>query len=347
METIEITRTQQTLTLTELETEKAIASLKSKFAKTLSAKLNLFKVEAPLIVQKGTGINDDLNGIESPVSVHVKDLPLTSVEIVHSLAKWKRAKLGRLNVKAGEGLYTDMRALRPDETLSEVHSIYVDQWDWEKVILESNRSLIYLKKIVCDIYESILETEKAVTTLYPKLNAFLPSEITFIHSEELQQKYPTLTPKERENAIAKSKGAVFIIGIGAQLADGQAHDGRAPDYDDWISETSESTRGLNGDIIVWNPILKRAFEISSMGIRVSPESLLRQLKISNQEKRTELKWHQQLIEGGLPYTIGGGIGQSRLAMLLLQKKHIGEVQASIWPQETIELLTQQQITILQ
>jgi aspartate--ammonia ligase len=347
METIEITRTKKMVTLSELETEKAIASLKSKFAKTLSEKLNLFKVEAPLIVQKGTGINDDLNGIESPVSVHVKDLPQTSVEIVHSLAKWKRAKLGRLQVKAGEGLYTDMRALRPDETFSDVHSIYVDQWDWEKVILESNRNLVYLKKIVSDIYAGILETERAVTTSNPVLNTFLPKEITFIHSEELLQKYPTLTPKERENAIAKNKGAVFIIGIGAPLADGQAHDGRAPDYDDWISDTGAGTRGLNGDIIVWNPILKKAFEISSMGIRVSPESLMKQLKMAQQENRAQLKWHKQLIEGELPYTIGGGIGQSRLAMLLLQKKHIGEVQASIWPQEIIELLTEQQITILQ
>ena len=332
--------------LTELETEKAIAALKSKFTTALSKRLNLIKVEAPLIVEKGTGVNDDLNGIERPVKVHVKELETTSVEIVHSLAKWKRARLGKLGIKPGQGLYTDMRALRPDEDFSDVHSIYVDQWDWEKVILESNRSLPYLKKIVSEIYLSILETETYITSIIPKLKAFLPKEITFVHSEELQQKYPALTPKQRENEIARSKGAIFIIGIGGTLADGKPHDSRAPDYDDWISETERVRKGLNGDIIVWNPVLKRAFEISSMGIRVSPESLVKQLQVSGQEKRLGLKWHQQLLEGELPHTIGGGIGQSRLAMLLLHKKHIGEVQSSIWPQEVIETLAEQEIILL-
>ena len=239
----------RTVLLTELETEKAIAELKHKFATSLSKKLNLIKVEAPLIVEKGTGINDDLNGIESPVTVKVKEIPTTQVEIVHSLAKWKRAKLAKLGVKPGEGLYTDMRALRPDEDFSDVHSIYVDQWDWEKVILERNRSIDYLKKIVSEIYKSILETEQYITSLYPKLKAFLPKEITFIHSEELQQKYPGLTPKQRENEIAKVAGAVFIIGIGGELGDGKPHDGRAPDYDDWSSETSQGNEMPN-DLVV-------------------------------------------------------------------------------------------------
>ncbi|MGZ3864779.1 MAG: aspartate--ammonia ligase [Bacteroidia bacterium] len=340
-----MTRTKPAL-LSELETEKAIASLKQKFANTLSKKLNLIKVEAPLIVEKGTGINDDLNGIEHPVKVHAKGLAGTPVEIVHSLAKWKRARLAKLGMKPGEGLYTDMRALRPDEDLSDVHSVYVDQWDWEKVILPVNRSLQYLERIVMEIYSAIQETELHVTMAHPKLKAFLPKEITFIHTEELQRRYPDLSPKQRESEIAKSKGAVFIIGIGGKLADGQVHDGRAPDYDDWISETGAATKGLNGDIVVWNPVLKRAFEISSMGIRVSPDSLRKQLQISGQEERLELKWHKQLLEGKLPQTIGGGIGQSRLAMLLLQKKHIGEVQSGIWPQEVIETLTEQEIILL-
>ncbi len=336
----------KTALLSQLETEKAIASLKQKFTANLSKRLNLIKVEAPLIVEKGTGINDDLNGIESPVKVKVKEMPGTPVEIVHSLAKWKRAKLASLDIKAGQGLYTDMRALRPDEDFSDVHSIYVDQWDWEKVLHKSNRSLPYLQKIVIEIYASVLETETYITSMHPKLKAFLPKEITFIHSEELLIKYPGLSPKQRENEIARSKGAVFIIGIGGALADGKPHDGRAPDYDDWTSETSEGKKGLNGDIIVWNPVLKGAFEISSMGIRVSPESLKKQLYITGQEERLDLKWHRQLLEGKLPYTIGGGIGQSRLAMLLLQKHHIGEVQTSVWPDGIIESLHEQGIKLL-
>lgn len=332
--------------LSEKETEQAISSVKSYFTLSLSDRLKLTKVEAPLLVVKGTGINDDLNGIEHPVSVRVKEIPEVSVEIVHSLAKWKRAKLARLKAPAGEGLYTDMKALRPDEDFSDVHSIYVDQWDWEKVILESNRSLEYLKKTVSDIYQSILDTEKYICSLYPALKSYLPKEITFIHSEELQERYPKLTPKERENEIAKLKGAVFIIGIGGELADGKKHDGRAPDYDDWITETEPGRRGLNGDIIVWNNVLERAYEVSSMGIRVSPSSLKTQLFLAGAEDRLKLQWHQQLIKGDLPYTIGGGIGQSRLAMLLLQKKHIGEVQSSIWPESLVEKLKEQNINLL-
>lgn len=336
MKTIELTKKQNTKLLSELQTEIAISSLKSYFSKSLSERLNLIKVEAPLIVEKGTGINDDLNGIENPVSVKVKDLPNVSVEIVHSLAKWKRAKLGRLGVKAGEGIYTDMRALRPDEDFSNLHSIYVDQWDWEKVILKENRSLIYLEKTVREIYKSILETEKYITSLYPVLKPYLPEEIYFVHSEDLQKLYPNLSPKERENEICKIKGAVFLIGIGGDLADGKKHDGRAPDYDDWSTETVQGKKGLNGDILIWNKTLGRAFEISSMGVRVSPESLLKQLELTGETERLKLFWHQQLVKGELPYTIGGGLGQSRLAMLLLQKQHIGEVQTSIWPSDLLQ-----------
>ena len=332
--------------LSERETEILISSVKSFFTKSLSENLNLIKVEAPLIVAKGTGINDDLNGFESPVSVNVKEMPETSVEIVHSLAKWKRSKLSRLNSNIGEGLFTDMKALRPDEEFSPVHSIFVDQWDWEKVISEDDRKLEYLKETVIKIYNSILETESYVSSLNSSFESYLPKEITFIHTEELQSLYPNLTPKERENEICKEKIAVFLIGIGGKLIDGEKHDGRAPDYDDWSSLTEDGKRGLNGDILVWNNVLERAFEISSMGIRVSPESLKNQLKIENAENRLGLKWHKQLVNGELPYTIGGGIGQSRLSMLLLKKRHIGEVQSSIWPIELRDELREQNINLL-
>jgi aspartate--ammonia ligase len=346
MKTLELKKTTYTPILSEYQTEIAIDLLKSKFASGLSEKLHLIKVEAPLLSVKGTGINDDLNGIESPVSVKIKDLPQIIVEVVQSLAKWKRLKLSKLKAVPGEGLFTDMRALRPDEDLSEVHSVYVDQWDWEKVIAESSRELSYLKSTVLKIYKTILEVEEYIAQKFPALKSFLPSEITFIHSEELQQRYPELLPKERENKIAKEKGAVFIIGIGAELSDGKKHDGRAPDYDDWSTETSADKKGLNGDIVVWNPVLKKAFEISSMGIRVSPESLKKQLFLCGEEDRLKLDWHKKLITGELPFTIGGGIGQSRLAMLLLQKKHIAEVQSSIWPEELIRELTESNVTIL-
>ena len=246
----------------------------------------------------------------------------------------------------GEGLITDMKALRPDEEFSDVHSIYVDQWDWEKVISEENRTINYLKKIVKDIYKSILETEKYISVLHPSIEKYLPNEITFIHTEELKELYPSLTSKERENKICKTHGAVFLIGIGGLLDDGKKHDGRAPDYDDWSTETSDGKKGLNGDILIWNKVLGRALEISSMGIRVSPQSLKVQLYQTGEEDRLELDWHKKLINGELPFTIGGGIGQSRLAMLLLQKKHIGEVQSSIWPLEIIEELKKQNVNIL-
>jgi aspartate--ammonia ligase len=346
MKPIELKKSTYQSLLTETETESAIAVLKSHFALSLSNRLNLAKVEAPLLVEQGTGINDDLNGIENPASVNVKEMPESSIEIVHSLAKWKRAKLARLKAPIGQGLITDMKALRPDEDFSEVHSIYVDQWDWEKVIAESDRKLDYLKKTVSEIYASILDTEKHIVTQFPKLKATLPKEITFIHAEELQQIHPSLTPKEREHEICRSKGAVFIIGIGGELANGKRHDGRAPDYDDWSTKTSEDTKGLNGDILVWNKALGKSFEISSMGIRVNKEALYMQLFLSSEEDRLKLKWHKQLINGELPQTIGGGIGQSRLAMLLLQKKHIGEVQSSVWPKELITELKKQNINLL-
>lgn len=346
MKTIELKTTTYQSVLNEMETETAVAFLKSHFAGGLSKHLKLVKVEAPLLVEQGTGINDDLNGIESPVSVNVKEMPAVSIEIVHSLAKWKRAKLARLKVITGQGLYADMKALRPDEDFSDIHSIYVDQWDWEKTMKESDRTIDYLKQTVIEIYKEILDTEQQLALLYPKLKPCLAKEITFVHSEELLQMYPQFTPKQRENEICKLLGSVFIIGIGSELSDGKKHDGRAPDYDDWITETLEGKKGLNGDILIWNKQLERAFEISSMGIRVSPESLKKQLHISGQENRLKLDWHQQLIKGELPYTIGGGIGQSRLAMLLLQKKHIGEVQSSIWPKAMVADLKEQNIYVL-
>ncbi len=346
MKTLELEKPDYTSLLSERDTEVAVAKLKSYFSQILSSKLNLIKVEAPLLVIKGTGINDDLNGIENPVSVKVKEIPKVSVEIVHSLAKWKRAKLERLKSPVGEGLITDMKALRPDEDFSDIHSIFVDQWDWEKVILEKDRSLEYLKNTVTDIYKSILETENYISTLDPKIKNYLPKEIYFIHTEELQALYPGLTSKDRENEICREKGAVFLIGIGGELADGKKHDGRAPDYDDWSSETEAGKKGLNGDILIWNKALGRAFEISSMGIRVSPESLKKQLAITGSEDRLKLEWHTKLVNGDLPLTIGGGIGQSRLAMLLLQKKHIGEVQSSIWPEDIVNELKEKNINLL-
>lgn len=311
------------------ELEKAISDVKSYFADALASKLNLFKVEAPLIVEKGTGINDDLNGIENPVTVHAASFPEKQLEIVHSLAKWKRYKLAELGVEAGEGIYTDMRALRPDEILSEIHSIYVDQWDWEKAISQETRGLELLKETVRNIYASLKETESYVA-LQRGIAGILPEEITFIHAEELIAAYPTLSPKEREHKIARKYGAVFLIGIGGVLAHGEKHDGRAADYDDWSTPTSETTKGLNGDILVWNPVLEKSFEISSMGIRVDKEALIRQLEIENQTERLDLFWHKLLLEDKLPLTIGGGIGQSRLVMFLLRKDHIKQVQQSIW-----------------
>ncbi|MEZ5071647.1 MAG: aspartate--ammonia ligase [Bacteroidales bacterium] len=313
------------------ETERAIKMIKDFFEANLAAELKLRRVTAPLFVQRGTGINDDLNGTERPVSFEVKDMDHTTAEIVHSLAKWKRMMLADYEIANGYGLYTDMNALRPDEELDNLHSIYVDQWDWEKILLPEQRTLEQLKQIVRQIYSVIKRTEFIVYENHPEIVPVLPDEIHFIHAEDLLAKYPDLNPKDRENKICKEFGAVFVIGIGGELSDGFPHDGRAPDYDDWSTETGSGRRGLNGDILVWNPILETAFELSSMGIRVDREALVRQLDIQGKSERRELLFHKRLLAGEYPESVGGGIGQSRLCMYFLRKAHIGEVQASLWP----------------
>jgi len=327
-------------------TEEAIKLVKDYFEVELANQLNLQRVSAPLFVAAGTGINDDLNGIERPVSFDMKNISDVKAEIVQSLAKWKRMALARYEFSQGSGLYTDMNAIRRDEILDNLHSIYVDQWDWERVISEVERNLDFLKNIVRKIYEVLKETEMVVYKKFPKLQPFLRDEITFVHSEELQERYPNLTPREREDAITKEKGAVFVIGIGGKLADGKPHDGRAPDYDDWTTPTGENTKGLNGDIFVWNSILQKGFEISSMGIRVNREALLKQLEITGTEDRKELIWHKMLLDDKLPLSIGGGIGQSRLCMLFLQKAHIGEVQCGVWSADLVEACGKNNIFLL-
>ena len=316
-------------------TEVAIKQIKDSFQRHLSKALNLRRVTAPLFVLSGTGINDDLNGVERPVSFPVDAIGGRQAEVVHSLAKWKRMKLGAYDIAPGYGLYTDMNAIRTFEDLDNLHSLYVDQWDWEKTIREEDRNLDYLKDTVRKIYGALKAVEAEIYERFPHITPWLPEDVTFIHSQELLDRYPDLTPKERENEAAKEYGAVFIIGIGAPLSNGEPHDGRAPDYDDWITPNSDGYKGLNGDLILWNPVLESGFELSSMGIRVSPESLRRQLKERACEEREHYDFHKSLLEGRLPYSIGGGIGQSRLCMYLLQKAHIGEVQASIWPEAQI------------
>lgn len=318
------------------QTEKAIKLVKDFFQQDLSSELKLSRVTAPLFVLKGTGINDDLNGVERPVGFPVKELNDQVAEVVQSLAKWKRMALADLEFETGYGLYTDMNALRPDEELDNIHSIYVDQWDWERVITAEDRNLDFLKKIVRKIYSVLLRTEFFVYEHYPQLKPILPEEITFLHTEELAEMYPNLSPKERENEAARKYGAIFVIGIGGELPNGEVHDGRAPDYDDWTTETGNGYKGLNGDIVVWNPVLQSAFELSSMGIRVDEETMLKQLQIAGKEERTQMYWHKRLLSGEFPLSIGGGIGQSRMCMYFLQKAHIGEIQSSIWPDEMIE-----------
>lgn len=315
------------------QTELAIKQIKEFFQMNLSSELRLRRVTAPLFVLKGMGINDDLNGIERPVAFPIKDLDEAQAEVVHSLAKWKRVTLADYEIEPEYGIYTDMNAIRADEELGNIHSLYVDQWDWEMVITKEHRNLDFLKEVVKRIYASFVRTEYLVYENYPHIKPQLPSEIHFIQSEELLQKYPTLTPKERENAAAKEYGAIFIIGIGGKLSSGKEHDSRAPDYDDYSSESEQEFKGLNGDIIVWDEVLQRSLELSSMGIRVDKEALLRQLKETKQESRLEFYFHKRLVEGTLPLSIGGGIGQSRLCMFFLRKAHIGEIQASIWPKE--------------
>ena len=309
------------------DTQKAIGLLKRLFEDTLGGALHLRRVSAPLFVEASTGLNDDLNGVERPVSF---DIPFAGrdAQVVHSLAKWKRMALYRYQFSVGEGLYTDMNAIRRDEELDNLHSVYVDQWDWEKVIAPRDRTEDYLKETVRTIVAAMADTQSTLRSVYPQLTALpaLEREVSFVTAQELEDRWPDLSPKEREDAWVKDHPTTFLMGIGGALRSGKPHDGRAPDYDDWA---------LNGDILMWNPVLERAFEVSSMGIRVDPASLDKQLTAAGCDSRRSLPFHKMLLEGKLPLTIGGGIGQSRLCMLLLGKAHIGEVQASVWDDETI------------
>lgn len=309
------------------DTEIAIKFIKDNFENILAEELNLTRVSAPLFVRPETGLNDNLNGVERPVSFDIPDAGGKDVEIVQSLAKWKRMALNRYGFNKGEGLYTDMDAIRRDESLDNLHSAYVDQWDWEKIIEKNERTEDYLKTIVRQIYSVFKRTENRACKAYPPLKRFLPDDITFITSQELEDMYPQLSPKGREEAIVKDRKAVFIMKIGGTLKSGTRHDGRAPDYDDWE---------LNGDILFWYPVLNCAMEVSSMGIRVDEESLVKQLKTAGCEERRSLPFHSDIIEKRLPYTVGGGIGQSRICMFFLGKAHVGEVQASVWPEEMVE-----------
>ncbi len=319
------------------ETEIGIKYVKDFFERELAKQLNLTRVSAPLFVKPETGLNDNLNGVERPVSFGVKEQNDAMVEIVHSLAKWKRQALKRYGFANGEGLYTDMSAIRRDEETDNIHSIYVDQWDWEKIIAKEERTTVTLQDIVRKVYEALKNTEKYIAAKYDYIKEILPEDIYFVTSQELEDKYPDQTPKEREHIIAKEKGAVFIMQIGGALASGERHDGRAPDYDDWK---------LNGDIIVYYPVLDLALELSSMGIRVDEDSLVEQLKISGCMDRAELPFQKSLINKELPYTIGGGIGQSRICMFYLRKAHIGEVQSSIWPTDVLEEADKKGIPLL-
>ena len=320
-----------------MDTERAIKRIKDTFEKALAEALHLTRISAPLFVKQSTGLNDNLNGVERPVSFEMKDSEGEVIEIIHSLAKWKRVALKRYGIAWGEGIYTDMNAIRRDETLDNTHSIYVDQWDWEKVISREERTLGYLQDTVEKIYSAFLETEAMLVREYPLCKAFLPKKVTFISSQELEERYPMLSASERENVLAKEKGAIFITQIGKTLRSGKKHDNRAPDYDDWE---------LNGDLIIWNPVLNSGLELSSMGIRVDEKSLAHQLQLANAEHRKALEYHQMLLKGELPLTIGGGIGQSRICMLLMQKAHIGEVQASIWREDMLRLCEENGIRLL-
>ncbi|HFR4576776.1 TPA: aspartate--ammonia ligase [Streptococcus suis] len=316
-----------------IQQQEEISFVKNTFTQYLKDKLEIVEVQGPILSRVGDGMQDNLSGVENAVTVNVKLIPDATYEVVHSLAKWKRHTLARFGFNEGEGLFVHMKALRPDEEdLDAIHSVYVDQWDWEKVIPAGRRNLAYLKETVEQIYKAIRLTELAVEARYD-IESVLPKKITFIHTEDLVKNFPDLTPKERENVVAKEYGAVFLIGIGGELADGKPHDGRAPDYDDWTTPSEGSYKGLNGDILVWNEALGSAFELSSMGIRVDQDALKRQAVITGDEARLAYDWHRALLDGQFPLSIGGGIGQSRLAMFLLRKKHIGEVQSSVWPQE--------------
>lgn len=328
------------------QTEKAIKLVKDFFQQQLATELKLYRVTAPRFVTKGMGINDDLNGIEKPVTFQAKHLGGVELEIVQSLAKWKRLALADYKIPYGYGIYADMDAIRPDETLDNIHSLYVDQWDWEKVVSSEERNLDFLKKTGRQIYAILKRLEFFIHEHYHHIGLSLPDEITFIHAEDAEKIYPHKTPAEREHILTKKHGAIFIIGIGGKLKSGKPHDRRAPDYDDWSTKTYANYRGLNGDIIVWNPILEDSFEISSMGIRVDQAALIKQLKLTKNEARRKLFFHQRLLSGELPLTIGGGIGQSRLCMRFLHKAHIGEVQSSVWSETTRKECRKNNITLL-
>jgi len=328
------------------EVETAIKDIKDFFERNLAAALGLQRVTAPLFVRSGSGVNDDLNGVERPVRFQVKEDGGAPMEIVQSLAKWKRLALKRYGYRVGEGLYGDMNAIRPDETLDNIHSVYVDQWDWEKVIRPEDRNRETLEAAVRAIYDVICRTEFHVASQYSCIRPILPERIEFVTSEELYRRWPEVDPREREHRICAEHRAVFILGIGAALPDGRPHDGRAPDYDDWTTPRPDGGRGLNGDILLWNPILGRAFEISSMGIRVDPETLVRQLKIRGLEHRLELPFHRMLAAGELPQSIGGGIGQSRMCMFFLRTAHVGEVSVGVWPEAMQKACAQANIPLL-
>lgn len=314
-------------TIPPMETQRAIKKIKDYFQQELAYGLNLRRVSAPLFVAPETGLNDNLNGVERRVSFTILDMDEKTVEIVQSLAKWKRMALGKYGIKPGHGIYTDMNAIRRDEELDNIHSLYVDQWDWEKVITKEQRTTEYLHETVTTIYNAVKNLGDYVNRLYRDIQTELPNEIYFITSQELEDLYPDKTPKERENLITKAHGAVFIENIGGTLKSGEKHDGRSPDYDDWE---------LNGDILLWNDVLDIAFEITSMGIRVDSDAMERQLKLAGAEDRKNLSFQSAVLNGELPLSIGGGIGQSRLCMFFLRKAHIGEVQVSVWPKEMDE-----------
>ncbi len=322
--------------LNSRQTESAIKFIKETFERELSGELKLSRVTAPMFVEQGTGINDDLSGWERSVKFSVSKLGGRNMEIVHSLAKWKRMVLADEKFDQGTGLYTDMNAIRADDDVDNIHSIYVDQWDWERVIDRSEYNLDFLKKIVTKIYSALKRTEFLVCQHWTSLSYRLARDITFVHSEDAQREYPDLTPEQRERKLAEKYGAVFVIGIGGKLADGKPHGMRSPDYDNWTEDTGNGHKGLNGDIIVWDDVRKDSLELSSMGIRVDDKSLLLQLKISEKEERKDLYWHKRLLAGDFPLTIGGGLGQSRVCMFLLHKAHIGEVQSSVWSEETLK-----------
>ena len=318
------------------EMQRAIEFIKSSFQTNLSNALNLRRVSAPLFVEAGSGINDDLNGVERPVAFDVPDVGVDG-QVVHSLAKWKRLALKRYDFKTGKGLFADMNAIRRDEEVDNLHSVYVDQWDWEKVIDREDRSVEYLKRTVRDIVGAVSETADALNVAFPSLRGSFPRDVYFLTTQELEDKYPALSPKEREDAICREHGVVFLMQIGKTLKSGIRHDGRAPDYDDWE---------LNGDILYWNELLGHAFELSSMGIRVDPESLDRQLTLAGCDDRRSLPFHRMLLAGELPLTMGGGIGQSRLCMLLIGTAHIGEVQVSLWDEETRRVCEERGVRLL-